>query len=147
VELTAVQIAFVMAIFTAGTALAALFRLVNTSAESVRKEMIAEMDRRDAVNAKARHDGNARIATDMLKIDAAVETLKRETVRREDMQAIEARLTQAIARLDGKMDLVTDRLSNFGALEKQVAGMERRLDAALRRLERREPPKDLEGDA
>lgn len=134
-ELNAVQIGFIALLFTAGAALAALFRLVNTAVEGLRKETIQEMDRRDLLNSKARHEGNNRTAQDMLKLEASVATLQRETVRREDLQAIEARLTQQIARLDGKMDLVTDKLSGFIALEKQVQQMDARLGQALRRLE------------
>lgn len=134
-ELTTVQLAFVALLFTAGAALAALFRLVNTASESVRKELLTELDRRDAMNSKARHDGNNRITTDMLKLEANLSTLQREAVRREDLQAIEARLAQAIARLDGKMDLVTDKLANFAALERQVQSMDQRLGHAIRRLE------------
>jgi hypothetical protein len=134
-ELNAVQIGFVALLFTAGAALAALFRLVSTAVESLRKETLAELDRRDALNSKARHDGNGRIAADMLKLEAAVATLQRETVRREDLQQIENRLAQQIARLDGKMDLVGDKLSGFVVLEKQVQQMDARLGQALRRLE------------
>jgi hypothetical protein len=135
VEVTAVQIAFVAVLFTAGMALAGLFKLINTAAESIRKEMLAEMDKRDASNSKARHDGMNRVATDMLKLEGQIGTLQRETVRREDLQQIETRLTQAIARLDNKMDLVTDKLSGFVALEKQVNLLDARLGRTLSRLE------------
>ena len=134
-EVSSAQIAGIALLFTAGAALFALFRLVQNTSEAVRKEVLAEVDKQAALASKSRHDTNANNATTILKMDVEIERLKRETVRREDMAAIESRLTAAVAKIESKVDHITDKLSGFKMLEKQVENIDARLETAIRRLE------------
>lgn len=149
-EFSSVQLAFIAVLFTAGGALWALFRLVTSSADQVRRDgevainslrdqLKAEIDKEAALASKSRHDVANFIQVQLTKLDGEIERLKRETVRREDMQAIEGRLTTAMAKMESKVDTLGERLGAFSMLEKQVQQLDRRLDALLSRLELRNP--------
>jgi hypothetical protein len=133
VQITGVQISLLAVMFTAGAALWALYRLVTTGAESVRKELLAEIDKQAALAAKSIHDKANAATAITVKIEAELERLKRETVRREDMAAIENRLTAMFAKIETKVDAVGEKLAGFAALEKQVLALDTRLENALRR--------------
>lgn len=132
-QITSVQITLLGLLFTAGGALWALYRLVTSGAESVRKEAFAEIDKQAALASKSIHDKSNATQIIITKLDADLERLKRETVRREDMAAIEARLTAMFTKIEIKVDAVAEKLAGFSALEKQVQGLENRLESVLRR--------------
>lgn len=139
-EVTSVQIAAIMLLFTAGGAMFALFRLVTNTAEAVRKELMAELDKHDAVATKSRHDEKGNTTTVIMRLEGEVDRLKRETVRREDMTAIETRLTAAVVKIESKVDQITDKLAGFRILERQVESIDARLQLAVDRFLPGTPP-------
>lgn len=100
--------------------------------DSLRKEMLSEMGKVEAVLSKSVHDKNNAIQSMFTRLDTDVDRLKRETVRREEMAAIESRLTAASAKIEGKLDAMLEKLVVLGPLEKQVAALENRLDGRPR---------------
>lgn len=134
-EITSVQIAFIGLLITAGGTLWALFRLVTTSADSVRREMMAEIEKSATAAAKGKHDLANQMQLSFGKMESEIDRLKRETVRREDMAAIENRLGAMFTKIETKVDNITDKLAGFTILEKQVQSIDKRLDDAIRRLE------------
>lgn len=149
VEITSPLIAFLALLFTAGAALAALFRLVNTTTQSVRTELVAEIaasratigtvraeligeiEKQAALASKSRHDQANLIQLNMNRIEVDVERLKREAVRREDMSAIENRLTAMLTKMEGKVDIIAEKVGAFTVLEKQVQQIDSRLSSIL----------------
>lgn len=136
-EITSVQIAAIGLVLTAVVSLWSLFKLVTSSAESVRKELLAEIDKTDALASKGRHELANLMQVQLTKMETELDRLRRETVRREDMAAIEGRLTSMFTKIETKVDVITERLAQFPALEKQVQSIDSRLDGAIRRLEGR----------
>lgn len=137
-EITSIQLGALAFLFTAGGALWALFRLVTTSAEGVRKEAEANVEKTAAVEGKARHDLANNIQIQLAKFENELERLKRETVRREDMAAIENRLTAAFTKIETKVDTISERLQALPSLEGRITGVDSRLDAVIRRLDGKE---------
>lgn len=148
-EITTPLIAFMALLFTAGAALAALFRLVSTSTGAIRTELMAEIaatratigtvraelvgeiEKQAALASKSRHDMSNLMQLNMNRIEVDVERLKREAVRREDMNAIENRLTAMLTKMEGKVDLIAEKVGAFAVLEKQVHSIDTRLTSIL----------------
>lgn len=133
-EITPVQIAAVLCLFTAGGALWALFKLIQNTTDAVRKELMAGLDKQEAVNSKTRHDEKAGVTAMILKLEVEVDRLKRETVRREDMAAIETRLTAAVVKIEGKVDTMVEKLSSLKSVERQVENLDARLQLVVPRM-------------
>ena len=152
-ELTSIQFGFVALLITAGSVQWALFRMVAAAGEKLapvldatRKELDAEIAKQALVSANALNEyralANATIAklesnanASITKLEADIERLKRDAVRREDMSAIESRLTAMLVKMENKVDAITDKLMGFALLEKQVQTIDVRLSDSLRRAE------------
>lgn len=144
-NLSTVQFAFVAQLIAVGGVLWGLWKSIGAAGdkqgpviEAVRKELIAKLDAEVALASKSRHDMGNALQAMIGKIDLDVDRLKRETVRRDELSAIEARLGQMFTKVETKMDLLSDRLASLLALEKQVQNVDNRLAEALRRLDKRD---------
>ena len=152
-EFSTVQFAFVALLITAGSVQWALFRMVTAAGEKLapvleatRKELEAEIAKQALVAANSLNEyralSNATVAklesgtaAHLTKLEGDIERLKRDAVRREDMAAIESRLTAMLVKMENKVDTITDKLMGFALLEKQVQTMDVRLSDTLRRAE------------
>jgi uncharacterized protein YqgV (UPF0045/DUF77 family) len=142
-EITSIQLTGLGVLITVIAGLWGIFKVLTSGTEaakdvaregdeSLRKEMIAEIAKVDAVFSKSIHDKYNSITALFTRLEVEIDRLKRETVRREEMTAIEARLTAAFTKIEGKLDNMTEKLAILGPLEKQVQAFETRLEAANR---------------
>lgn len=132
VQISSIQVAVIGLLFTAAAALWAVYRLINAGPEAVRKELIAEIEKQAALSSKSIHDKANAFQTVTTKLEVDIERLKRETVRREDMAAIEQRLTTMFVKMETKVDTIVDKLAGFAVLERQVQALTNRLEIAVR---------------
>lgn len=140
--LTSIQFAFVGQLIAMGMVLWGLWKSVAAAGDKqapaislLRGEILAKIDAEVALASKTRHDMANSLQVQLAKIEVEIDRLKRETVRRDELASIEARLTAMFSRVDNKMDLLNDKLVPLLALEKQVQSMDNRLGEALRRIE------------
>jgi hypothetical protein len=141
-ELNTVQFAFLGQLIALGAVLWGLWRSVAAAGDkqapviaSLKAELLAKIDAEVALASRARHDLANQTQTAMIRLEQDVERLKREAVRKEDLSAIENRITHIIGKMDTKVDLLNEKLVPLLALEKQVMSIDNRLNEALRRLE------------
>jgi hypothetical protein len=125
----------------------AFFRFVASGTEAIRTEMGEQLR-------IARNEGEARITkmaeTEMRsrnamignvtavtkKIDADLDRLKRESVRREEMASLEARMNGILMKIETKLDYLVEKLGDWRGLEAQIKLTGERLDGISKRLER-----------
>ena len=145
VELNSAYFALIALMVTLGGVLWTLFRMVadagnkqapvieaarkelSAEIEGARRELAAEIDKQVAINDRGRHDLRNTVQNSFTKVETDLDRLKREAVRREDMSAIETRLTAMLAKMETKLDKMGEHLSDYKALEKQVGSMDARL--------------------
>lgn len=144
-EVTSIQITSLALVITAVGGLWGLFKVITsgteaarlaglTAVESLRKEMQAEIEKIEAVTSKNVHDKANAAAVLIGKLEVDLDRLKRETVRREDMAAIESRLVAMFTKIETKFDGVADKLAMLGPLEKQLQNLDSRVDGLIRRI-------------
>ena len=157
-DISSVQLAFIALLITAGSVQWALFRMVTAAGEKLspvleatKRELENEISKQALVAANALQEHRAlssaaiakleaNTAAALSKLDTDIERLKREAVRREDMSAIESRLTAMLVKMENKVDQITDKLMGFSLLEKQVQTIDLRLSDNIRRTEHATQP-------
>jgi len=86
------------------------FRYFVASIEAVRIEALSALKAQSAHESKARHDSANALTVNHTRLENDVERLKRETVRREEITALEARVTAGQTRIENKVDKLDEKI-------------------------------------
>ena len=140
VEFNSAYFAAIALMVTLGGVLWTLFRMVHDAGnklapviEATKRELAAEIDKQAAINDRGRHDLRNAVHTSFTKVETDIDRLKREAVRREDMSAIETRLTAMLQKVETKLDKMGEQINGYTSLEKQVGNLERHMNDVARR--------------
>ena len=135
ISMASVALAALMALFGG-------FRYVTAQVEGLRREILSSeekarllIDKASESEAKQRHAANNNIATVTAKIESDIRTLQRETVRHEQMNALEQRITVNLAKIEGKVDKLAETAGEIVAIKQQLGQVTGRLDKLLDRIE------------
>lgn len=134
-EITAVHIAAIAVLFTAGATLFGAFKWINATVEAAKKEALLTIDRSAEPEAKLRHSLANTMQTVVSELRRDLELVKRETVRREEMTAMEARLVARSDKIEVKLDHVSERLAELVSITGLVRANADRLERILSRHE------------
>jgi len=139
------------AILGAGTTILgmffAFFRFVASGTEAVRTEMgeqirIARNESELRITKVAETEMRSRntmignVTAVTKKIEADLDRVKRESVRREEMASLETRMNGILMKIETKLDYVVEKLGDWKGLEAQIKLTGERLDGISKRLER-----------
>lgn len=102
-------IALVGVVISGVVGIGGCLRFVTSTADAVRRETAENLKEGLKGEAHSRNNALQPVNTWLQRVETDVSELQRETVRRADLSAFEARLT----RLDGKMDGFGDKLDAF----------------------------------
>lgn len=108
-EAGAIASAVVAALAVFG-ALFTSFRYFVASIEAVRVEASGALKAQAAQDSKARHDAANMLTVNQTRLENDVERLKRETVRREEITALETRMTAGQTRIENKVDKLDEKI-------------------------------------
>lgn len=89
------------------------FGYFNKQLEAVRKEGLGAVATQAALDSKARHDSHNVATTVSLRLESDIERLKRETVRRDELTSLEARVKEGQNRIEAKVDKVDEKLDRI----------------------------------
>jgi hypothetical protein len=106
-------------------------RYQNDRIEAAKEQLRAELRSLAEGESKRRHDLAGHMQAEFGRLSAALARVDRESVRKEEMGAMEHRGTATLEKVTVKLDLLSDRLVSLAVLEKQVAGLEAKLDRVL----------------
>ena len=134
-EITAVHIAVVTVLITAGATVFGAFKWINTIVEAAKKEALLTIDRSAEAEGKLRHSLANTMQTVVTELRRDLELVKREGVRREEMTAMEARLVARSDKIEVKLDHVSERLAEIATLSSVVRANADRLERLLCRHE------------
>ena len=116
----------------------ALLGYVTTQSKNLR-EVISSGDKAmSEVAAKQRHDLANQFQMSASTMRADIETLKRETVRKDEVTAMDNRWSGNFVRLEAKLDRVAEQLSQVAALEVSIRSCSEQLSSVGKRLDARE---------
>ena len=103
---------------------------------SVRTESELRVEKLGESEGKSRHSMAGNITAITTKIEADLDRLRRETVRREEMASLEARMNVILMKIETKLDGLFEKFSEWRGLEAQMKSTGERLDGIAKRLER-----------
>lgn len=116
----------------------ALLGYVSTQSKNLR-EVISSGDKATAeAAAKQRHDLANQFHMTAVTMRADIETLKRESVRKDEVTAMDNRWASNFVRLEAKLDRVAEQLSQMAALEVSIRSCSDQLGSVAKRLDARE---------
>lgn len=111
-------------------ALLGAFRYVTAMAESLRREIAAAKEearliaeKGDEAEARQRHSMANNMQTITTKMEGEVRALARESVRQEQLNALEGRIGQALAKIEGKLDRVAESNAEVGAIKVTLSAL------------------------
>lgn len=118
------------------------FRYVSAQVESIRRE-IAAVEKTAQLfaekvaegEAKQRHSANNQAQMFIAKIEADLRTLQREAVRQDQMDALEARLSSALTKIEVKVDKLAETASEITAIKTVLTVVNNRLERISDRLD------------
>ena len=123
------------------------FRFVGTGIESVRTELAelvraARSDSEGRIEKiaeselKSRHVMIGNMTTVTSKIEADIDRLKRETVRREEMTSLENRMNSILMKIETKLEGLVEKFSDWRGLVGQIKSTGERLVGIAKRFHR-----------
>lgn len=116
----------------------AIYRSIGTGDENVRKELYEKItDVEDGIE-RARSTERGGFQAMLSRLENDLERLKRETVRREELQQLETRLTQQVGKIEAQIGRIGDRLSALAVLEATSKQNADRLDRLVALMESRQ---------
>lgn len=126
------------------TVVLALLGYVSSQSKALR-ETIMSGDKASVVEAARLCDGEGKqrhsmanvMQTQVVQVRNDVETLKREAVRRDDLNALDVRWGQSLSRLESKLDRQAEQLTELAALKATMASCTERLGEVMKRLDTR----------
>lgn len=135
ISMASVALAALMALFGG-------FRYVTAQVEGLRREIVSAeekarllIDKAIEHESKQRHASNNNVQIITSKIENEIRQIQRETVRHEQMDALEARVTNALSKIEAKVDRLAETAGEIAAIKQNLAQVTVRLDKLLDRLE------------
>lgn len=104
-----------------------IFRASSGQLNSLRKEIVALVDKVEAVESRARHDLANNVASQLAGISARVGSLEKETVRRDE-------IGHSQARIEAKIEKQGEAIARLGIVEERMAALSSQLSEVLKRL-------------
>jgi len=125
----------------------AFFRFVASGTEAVRTEISEQlriarteselrMTKMAETEMRSRNAMIGNVTSATKKIEADLDRVKRESVRREEMASLEARMNGILMKIETKLDYLVEKLGDWRGLEAQIKLTGERLDGISKRLER-----------
>lgn len=118
------------------------FRYVTAQVESLRREITAVekqaqlyADKIGEAESRQRHSANNTSQILIAKLENEVRTLSREAVRQEQMDALEQRLSSALAKIEVKVDRLAETSSEIVAIKAVLTTVNARLERISDRLD------------
>lgn len=134
-SIASVSLAFLLAIIGG-------FRYITAQVESIRREITAVeknaqlfAEKAAETESKQRHNANNAVQVFIAKIESDIRTLQRETVRQEQMDALENRLSNALAKIEIKVDKLAETAAEIVAIRTQLVTVNNRLERISDRLD------------
>lgn len=87
------------------------------------------------VESKARHDLANLVARETARLEAQLRQQDRDMARKEEMQAVERRVSENLARVEAKLDRLADGLSKMAAFDGNVRALTEKLSWLSDRIE------------
>lgn len=134
-SIASVSLAFLLAIVGG-------FRYVTAQVDSLRREIAAVeknaqlfAEKAAETESKQRHSANNATQVFIAKIEGDIRTLQRETVRQEQMDALETRLSSALAKIEVKVDKLAETAAEIVAIRTHLVSVNSRLERISDRLD------------
>lgn len=87
------------------------------------------------VESKARHDLAGTVSREVARLDVQMRQLDRDAARKEEMHAVERRMTESLSKLEAKIDRLTDGMSKMAAFDGNVRQLTEKLGWLAERIE------------
>lgn len=118
------------------------FRYITAQSEALRREIAAVektaqlmADKASEAEARQRHTANNNIQVLIGKLEADIRTLQRETVRQEQMDALESRLQGVLNKIEIKVDKLAETANEIVAIRTTLSIVNGRLERISDRLD------------
>ncbi len=132
----------VLAGLTIVGAIIGVVRFVSSQVDGLRREIISAEEKARLLVEKAveseskqRHSLASNIATQIARIELDVRQLSKETVRQEQMEALEGRLQTALDKIELKLEKLSEATAEMISIRQQLVSVNNRLERISDRLD------------
>ncbi len=133
-ELATVLIALAMCLLTLIGGVIAVSKYINSEVSRVRELGIAECKAVSEGMSKQLHTFNNANTAALGKLELALQTLDRSTVRREEITGLEQRITNALSKMETKMDTMTDKVASIPTISANMQTLQKHVDERVDQL-------------
>lgn len=123
-------------------AIAGVFRFISTQVDSLRREILSVQQNGQLLVEKAtesesrqRHSLANVIQVAQTKMELEIRSIQKETVRHEQMDALEIRLNTSLAKIEAKLEKLTEATAELISIRTQLGSVNSRLERISDRLD------------
>ena len=102
--------------------------------DNAKIENALRIEKLEASESGKRHDERSAFQASVLKIENELNRLQRETVRKEELASLEIRMNNMLAKIESKLDAITDRMADWKVIEAKLKGLTDQFDKIVTKL-------------